>query len=79
MSDFSHLPPELRDQLRAKLLEFLAEIGVQPMVDSCTGELLVPLADMARAMGRTEAEIRAELAGVDGMVNADPATLSPLN
>lgn len=79
MYDFSKLPPKVQQQLDRHLLEFLSSIGVQPMVDKRTGELRVPLDQMARAMGKTEAEIRAELEGIDGLVTADPSDMAPLN
>ena len=50
MIDPNQLPPELRKQLRAKTLELLAELGVQPKIDGRTGELLVPLEDMCLSL-----------------------------
>ncbi|WP_159993735.1 hypothetical protein [Roseomonas sp. 18066] len=64
MHDFSSLPPELRKQLRAHLIEFLDEINVEHIIDVESGEVMVPLHELARAMGKTEEEIKAELAAL---------------
>jgi hypothetical protein len=78
--DPNQLPPELRRQLRAKTLELLAEIGVQPKIDGSTGELLVPLEDMCRALGVPFEEAKRMLGEQPGsFFTGNPADLQPLN
>lgn len=66
--DPSRLPPVARQQLRAKTLEVLSELGVPAHVDDATGELVFDFRNVSAALGMTEDEARKTLddAGLSG-------------
>ncbi|WP_424135146.1 hypothetical protein [Roseomonas chloroacetimidivorans] len=71
--DINTLPPEVRQKLQGELLKLLHELGVQPRFHRETGELMVPLEEMCRAMGISPEEAKAELADKPGcLVQGDP-------
>ncbi|MBW6397040.1 hypothetical protein KPL78_04230 [Roseomonas sp. HJA6] len=53
VEDIGSLPPDAQATIRTGLLRFLREIGVTPMVDERTGEMMVDLASIASALGMT--------------------------
>ncbi|GGJ22652.1 hypothetical protein [Neoroseomonas lacus] len=61
LDDIDALPPEVRATLRAGLLRFLGELDVTPMVDDRTGELVMDLEAISRALGMTPEEAMASM------------------
>ncbi|MCK8788252.1 hypothetical protein M0638_28275 [Roseomonas sp. NAR14] len=76
--DFDKLPPELRQKLHAKLLEFLAEHGIRPMVNRRTGELVVPLEELSAKLGISEEEGRRILGRDPRDFTVNPDDVVPL-
>lgn len=71
--DISTLPPEVRQKLQGELLKLLRELGIQPRFHLQTGELMVPLEEMCRAIGISPEEAKAELADKPGcLVRGNP-------
>ena len=58
------LPPGTRHRLRKRLLAALSDLGITPQMDAATGELIVPLAEIAAKLGLTEDQVR-ETVGTD--------------
>jgi hypothetical protein len=77
--DIDTLPPEVRQKLQGELIKLLREIGVQPRFHLQTGELVVPLDEMCRAMGMSEEEAREQLEGKPGcMITAKPGDVGSM-
>jgi hypothetical protein len=55
--------PEGQRLLLPGLLKFLGEIGVKPMIDEATGEMVVAADAFAAALGMSEAEVRDGVGG----------------
>jgi hypothetical protein len=68
--------PEAQRLMRPKLLELLAEIGVQPQVDAATGELAIDFPAVCAALGLDPVEATEQVRGQVRMVPAD--RLKPL-
>jgi hypothetical protein len=69
--------PEVQRLLRPKLLKLLAALGVTPIVDAATGEVAVPVAALAAALGLSEAEML-EQVGPNGAKHVPADQVHPL-
>jgi hypothetical protein len=69
--------PELLRIVRPKLLALLSDMGIAPVVDEGTGDIMVPIAAIAAALGMTEGDALAA-AGPDGARVVPVDRLRPL-
>ncbi|MCK8786748.1 hypothetical protein M0638_20460 [Roseomonas sp. NAR14] len=77
-NDIAKLPSELQQKLRAKLMEFLAEHGIRPMVNRHTGELVVPFDELHAKLGISEEEGRRILGQDPRNFLVNPDDVEPL-
>jgi hypothetical protein len=69
--------PEVQRKLRPAFLRLLSALGVTPVVDEATGELMVPAEAFTAALGMS-AEQAGELLHPDGLVPVPADRMKPL-